>query len=134
LDQLLDSLGVYLARDDTGQVASHMVPNPLPAPGSIYAVTSETEGAPRAGHGYQQRQRLVLVMLYGAPPSAAGKRQLDLLLAHLKARAREIDRHPTLKLRTGGASPADSLPTRFDAATRTHYAGQRFALNYVQAT
>lgn len=134
MDQLLDQLGVHLARDDIGQVASHMVPNPLPPTGTIYAVTSETEGAARDGHGHQQRQRLVLVMLYGAPPTAAGKRQLDLLLAHLQTRAKEIDRHPTLKLRTGGASPADSLPTRFDTTTRTHYAGQRFALTYVQAT
>ncbi|UQN06765.1 hypothetical protein [Deinococcus sp. QL22] len=135
MDQLLDSLGVHLARDDTGQVASHMVPNPLPPSGTIYAVTSgETEGAPRNGHGHQERQRLVLVMLYGAPPTAAGKRQMDLLLAHLKARANQVDRHPTLKLRTGGARPADSMPTRFDTATRTHYAGQRFALTYVQAT
>ncbi|MBZ9752726.1 hypothetical protein K7W42_17940 [Deinococcus sp. HMF7604] len=134
LDQLLDSLGVRLARDDTGAVASHMVPNPLPEPGTIYAVTSETEGAPVQGHGFQERQRLVLVMLYGAAPNAAGKRTLDLLLAHLKARAGEVDRHPTLRLRHGGASPADTMPTRFDRDTRTHYAGQRFALTYVHST
>jgi hypothetical protein len=134
LDQLLDALGVALARDDTNAVASHMVPNPIPPVGTIYAVTSETEGAPVQGHGFQERQRLVLVMLYGAPPTAAGKRQLDLLLAHLKARAKEIDRHPTLRLRKGGASPADSMPTRFDSTTRTHYAGQRFALTYVHST
>lgn len=124
-----------LARDDTGAVASHLVPTPLPPTGTVYAVTSDTgDTLVRQLHGAQERQRLVLVMLYGAAPTAAGKGQLDLLLAHLKRRAGEIDRHPTLKLRRGGASPADGMPTRFDAATRTHYAGQRFALTYVQCT
>ncbi|MVN88768.1 hypothetical protein GO986_18680 [Deinococcus sp. HMF7620] len=134
LDQLLDDFGVVLARDEAAQVVSHMVPNPLPPTGTIYAVTSETEGSPVQGHGFQERQRLVLVMLYGAAPTAAGKRTLDLLLAHLKARAKEIDRHPTLRLRQGGASPADTMPTRYDSATRTHYAGQRFALTYLHRT
>lgn len=135
LDQLLAQLGVALARDDTGAVASHLVPEPLPPTGTIYAVTSDTgDSLVSQLHGAQERQRLVLVMLYGAAPTAAGKRQLDILLAHLKARANQVDRHPTLRLRQGGASPADGMPTRFDPATRTHYAGQRFALTYVQAT
>ncbi len=133
LDQLLAQLGVALARDDTGAVASHMVPDPLPPTGTIYAVTSDTgDSLVSQLHGAQERQRLVLVMLYGAAPTTAGKTQLDLLLAHLKRRAGEVDRHPTLKLRRGGASPADGMPTRFDAVTRTHYAGQRFALSYLQ--
>ncbi|MFW8627629.1 hypothetical protein [Deinococcus sp. ME38] len=134
LDQLLDGLGVTLARDSAGTVASHLVPDPLPTTGTVYAVTSDTgDTLVRQGHGFQERQRLVLVMLYGAAPTTAGKGQLDILLAHLKRRAGEIDRHPTLKLRRGGASPADGMPTRFDAATRTHYAGQRFALTYLQS-
>lgn len=135
IDQLLDGLGVTLARDSAGAVASHLVPDPLPPVGRIYAVTSDTgDTLVRQLYGAQERQRLVLVMLYGAAPTTAGKTQLDLLLAHLKRRAGEIDRHPTLKLRRGGASPADGMPTRFDPATRTHYAGQRFALTYVQVT
>ena len=40
LDQLLAQLGVALARDDTGAVASHLVPDPLPPTGTVYAVTT----------------------------------------------------------------------------------------------
>lgn len=131
LDQLLISLGVVLARDETGAIASHRIPTPLPS--TIYAVVTEQgEGPASTGHGYQERTRLVLVMLYGASGNAAGKRQLDTLMAWLRRQATSVDRWPGLRLQR--VELADATPVLYDTVTGTHYAGQRLQLTFIQNT
>lgn len=134
LDQLLLSLGLSLALDETGAVASHLLPAALPPTGELYAVVSETgDSLITQGHGFQERRRLVLVMVYGGRPTGEGKRQVDLVLAHLRRRApTEVDRHPGLRLQS--LRLADAAPVAYDAKGRTHYGGQRLTLTYLQST
>lgn len=133
LDQLLLDLGLKLARDEAGAVASHLLPNPLPATGTLYAVVSETgDSLVRQGHGYQERRRLVLVMVYGAPATMAGKDQVELVLSNLRRRATtEVDRHPRIRLQS--LRLADAAPVAYAGSSRTHYGGQRLALTYIQS-
>lgn len=131
LDQLLTQLGVVLARDETGIVASHLVPTPLPR--TIYAVVTEQSGGLEIqGHGFQARTRLCLVMFYGAAGTVAGKQQLTTLLAWFRRQASSIDRWPGLRLQS--VHLADDSPVTFDAATNQHYAGQRLQLTFIQNT
>lgn len=135
LDQLLLDLGLVLARDESKAPASHMLPNlPQVPAGQIYAVALESgDSVLTQGHGWQRRKRLLLVMLYGAPPTVEGKRLLEGKLLALRTRAcNDVDRHPGLRLE--GLTLADAPPTLYDAETRTHYGGQRLALTYVQRT
>ncbi|GAA5514771.1 hypothetical protein Dcar01_03532 [Deinococcus carri] len=121
-----------LGRDAAGQVLSNAPPNPLPPVGTIYAVTQDQGGsADVTTHGGAQvRIRPVLISLYGAAPTAAGKHQLSILLAWLHRRAREVDRYPGL--RVVECTSGDDLPPTFDPATQTHYAHVRFFIRYQQ--
>ncbi|AFD27734.1 hypothetical protein [Deinococcus gobiensis] len=133
LDQLLLDLGLKLARDEAGAVASHLLPNPLPAAGTLYAVVSETsDSLVRQGHGYQERRRLVLVMVYNGLPTMAGRDQVELVLSNLRRRATtEVDRWPRLRLQS--LRLADAAPVTYASNSRTHYGGQRLALTYIQS-
>ncbi|CAM4237901.1 hypothetical protein [Deinococcus marmoris] len=131
LDQLLTSLGVALARDEAGNIASHLIPTPQPA--GIYAVVTEQgESETGTGYGYQERTRLVLVMLYGASGNMSGKRQLDTLMAWFRRQASSVDRWPGLRVQR--VELADATPIMFDAETNSHYAGQRLSVTFIQNT
>lgn len=133
LDQLLLDLGLVLARDETKAVASHLLPNPLPAAGALYAVVSETgDSLVSQGHAYQERRRLVLVMVYNGLPTAEGKRLVEAMLAHLRRRVTtEVKTFPGVRLQS--LHLADAAPVTYAANSRTHYGGQRLALTYVQS-
>lgn len=131
LDQLLEDLGLSLTRDTSGQVNSGTPPTPLPPVGTYYAVTQTTPGTVRTQlhGGAQDRVRFVLVSVYGAPDTAAGRRQLDIVMAHLRTRAKEIDRHPGIRVRE--CRPADENLDQRDATTGTRYASIRLALDFL---
>lgn len=131
LDDLLLDLGLRLARDAAGQVNSAAPPNPLPPVGTLYAVTQVTGDNLRAQlhGGAQDRTRLILVSVYGAPDTAAGRWQLEAVMAHLRHRARTIDRHRGIRVREVRA--VDATPDQRDGPTGTRYAHQRIALDYL---
>ncbi len=131
LDDLLLDLGLLIAKDGTGAYNSARPPNPLPAVGTLYAVTQVTGDAPKTQlhGGRQDRTRLILISVYGSPDTAAGRRQLDIVMAHLRVRAKEIDRHLGIRVRECRA--ADATPDQRDATTSTRYAHQRIALDYL---
>lgn len=131
LDQLLLDLGLVLARDETKAVASHLLPNPLPAAGKLYAVVSETgDSLVRQGHGYQERRKLVLVMVYNGLPTMEGKRLVETMLAYLRRRVTtEVNGYPAVRLQS--VRLADAAPVAY--ANLTHYGGQRLSLTYIQS-
>jgi hypothetical protein len=131
LDQLLLDLGLVLTRDETKEVASHLLPSPLPAAGKLYAVVTETaDSLLSQGHGFQQRRKLVLVMVYNGLPTAEGKRLVEAMLAHLRRRVTtEVNAYPGIRLQS--LSLADAAPVAY--ANRTHYGGQRLSLTYIQS-
>lgn len=133
LDQLLIDLGLLLARDETKAVASHLLPNPLPEAGKLYAVVSETaDSLVSPGYGFQVRRKLVLVMVYNGLPSAEGKRLVEAMLAHLRRRVTtEVTGYPGIRLQS--LHLADAAPVTFAGNSRTHYGGQRLALTYIQS-
>ncbi|WP_104992721.1 hypothetical protein [Deinococcus sp. NW-56] len=99
--------------------------------GTIYAVTQDQQGsADVTTTTGQVRLRPILVGLYGAAPTLAGRNQLAILLAWLHHRAREVDRHPGLQV--VDCTSADDLPPTLDSQTRQHYAHIRFYLRYQQ--
>ena len=132
LDQLLLDLGLVLARDETKAPASHLLPSPMPGAGQLYAVASETgDSVLSEGYGFQQRRKLVLIMVYNGLPTVEGKRLVEAMLAHLRRRVTtEVGAYPGIRLQS--LTLADAAPVTYASNSRTHYGGQRLALTYIQ--
>lgn len=131
LDQLIEDIGLVCARDADGTPNTGKPPNPVPPVGTLYAVVQET-GDSRTSqlhNGPQDRSLLALVSVYGAPDTASGRWQVKVVLAHLKARSREVTAHAGIRLRD--CLPEDSQPVARDSATNTAYGSVRFALSYL---
>lgn len=111
---------------------SNAPPSPLPAVGTYYAVVQPQESTVDVlTNSASIRILPVLIGLYGAPPTVAGRQQLDILLAWLHKRAREVDRHPGLRV-IECLSADDQRPV-LDLDTRTtHYAYIRYLIRYQQ--
>lgn len=129
---MLYELGLALNRDSAGQFLTSIPPNPLPK--VPYAVTQELNGSRDAllYGGAQLRAIQVLVSVYGFPLTAAGRQQCVIVLAWLRHRAREVDRHPGI--RVSECIAEDDSGVRADVATTQHYASLRLVLTYTQAT
>ena len=130
IDQLIDDLGLTYSRDADGSPNTLRPPNPVPPVGTLYVIVQET-GDSRTVQlqgGPQDRTLLVLVSVYGAPDTAAGRWQVKVVLAHLKARAKEVTAHAGIRLRE--CLPTDGQPVTRDSATNTAYGSVRFALSY----
>ncbi len=69
--------------------------------------------------------------VYGFPLTAAGRQSCVIVLAHLRARAHEVNRHPGLRMRE--CIPEDDSGVRADVATAQHFASIRYVLTYTQA-
>lgn len=118
-------------RDKDGASLSHMLPEKPPPIGTIYAhVQAQNSTTDVLTAQAQIRVRPVLISLYGAAPTAAGKRQLDILLAHLHQRAREVNRHPSLRVIE--CLSADDQAPQYDPETEQHYAHIRYLIRYQQ--
>ncbi|GAA4002377.1 hypothetical protein GCM10022631_11340 [Deinococcus rubellus] len=131
VDQLLWNLGLALNRDPAGNYLSNAPPNPLP--GRPYAITSPMNGSRETSlHGGAHTRRVqVLVSLYGFTPDAAGFQSCGIVLAHLRARAPEVDRLAGYP-RITECQAADESPVQRDLATQSHYASIRFVLSFLQ--
>lgn len=106
-------------------------PNPLPPVGAIYAVVQEQSGSVDVDtKDAQIRVRPVLISLYGAAPTAAGKRQMEVLLAWLHKRASDVDRHPGIRVIE--CRSADDSPVQHDQPTGTHFCHIRYLIRYKQ--
>jgi len=128
---LLYSLGLVLNKDPAGNYLSNAPPNPLP--GRPYAITQGMNGSSEAllHGGAQLRRTQVLISLFGFTPDAAGFQSCGIVLAHLRARAREVDRLATYP-RITECQAADESPVMRDVATNQHYASIRYVLTYLQ--
>jgi len=131
VDQLLFQLGLVLNKDAAGIPLSNAPPSPLPK--QPYAVTQVMNGSRETSlHGGAHTRRVqVLISIYGFTPDVAGLQSCSIVLAHLRARAREVDRllgYP----RITECQAADESPVMRDAATNQHYASIRLVLSFLQ--
>ncbi|AFZ67073.1 hypothetical protein Deipe_1532 [Deinococcus peraridilitoris DSM 19664] len=97
-----------------------------------YALTIERPGLPTLEtlNGLQVRTRPVQVMLYGFPRTAAGRQSLSIVMAHLRRRAREIDRHPGLWVIPGATTVGTDEPLFDDPDGNTIYGSIRVLIQY----
>lgn len=118
-------------RDADGASLSHLLPSPLPPIGTIYAHVQAQNGTTdiRTTTG-SVRILPVLISLYGAAPTAAGKRQLEILLAWLHNRAKQVNRYPGL--RVVECRSADDQQPEYHPETDQHYAHIRYLIRYQQ--
>ncbi|WP_161881941.1 hypothetical protein [Deinococcus alpinitundrae] len=131
VDQLLYGLGLILNRDPAGNYLSNAPPNPLPK--APYAVTQLLNGSRETllHGGAQTRRAQVLISIYGFTADAAGFQSCGIVLAHLRARAREVDRLAGYP-RITECQAADESPVMRDVGTQSHYASIRFVLSFLQ--
>ncbi|GAA5503016.1 hypothetical protein Dxin01_02765 [Deinococcus xinjiangensis] len=132
---MLYDLGLRLNTVKVG-TQSMVMTNAPPADllGPPYAVTQKLNGTRESllHGGAQLRSVQVLISIYGFPLTPEGEAQCGVVLAHLRARAREVDR-------LAGYGPitecnaADESPVQRDLPTNQHWAAIRFVLTYLQS-